>query len=529
MKPVNISIVGGGPGGLTAAMLLAASGANVTIWEALDRVGGRSRRIEFDGHAFDCGATFFMMPWVLEEITRACGFRLHDLIPLTRLDPMYRLVFRGEVGEMSIDTTQDQDRMARQLDGIRPGDGEAFRKFMLENRRKLAAMTPILRSAIRSPMDLLSGSSMSAARYIKPWESVYGNLSRRFQDERIRLAMCFQSKYLGMSPYECPGLFTILPFIEYEYGIWHPEGGCNALMSALGNACRELGVRIETNAPVQRLEFEGSRATGVVVNGQKHEADHVVINADATWAMKNLMPEHLRPRGWSDSKIDRKRYSCSTWMNYVAIDGDIALPHHTICFSPEYQQNLDDIVKNRNLGDEPSMYFCNPSVTDPTMAPEGRSSLYCLVPTANCTADVDWRSETPRIRREMIDQLQRLGVEDVENRILGEQVMTPHDWEAQGIHLGATFNLGHGLGQMLHRRPHHRLRGVDGVWLVGGGTHPGSGLPVIFLSSQTTSRLLCEEAGLRCVLQEQAPLAGSDVQADFEQVSRQPREPAHTS
>ena len=159
----RISIIGAGPGGLTAAMLLAASGADVTVWEAEDRPGGRSRRISFDGHHFDCGATFFMMPWVLEEITRACGYRLSDLIPMTRLDPMYRLVFRGELGDLQLDTTQDIDQMAARLDRIHPGDGAAFRRFMQENRAKLEAMTPVLRQAVKGPMDLVSAAGLKAA------------------------------------------------------------------------------------------------------------------------------------------------------------------------------------------------------------------------------------------------------------------------------------------------------------------------------------------------------------------------------
>ena len=501
-SPPNVSVIGAGPGGLTAAMLLAASGADVTIWEAEDRPGGRSRRISFDGHHFDCGATFFMMPWVLDEITRACGLRLSDVVPMHRLDPMYRLVFRGNLDELQLDTTQDLDLMAARLNQVHPGDGEAFLAFMRENRAKLKAMTPILRQAIRSPLDLVSGSTLDAARYIKPWESVYGNLSRRFADERSRLAMCFQSKYLGMSPFECPSLFTILPFIEYEYGVWHPEGGINALLQGLCDACEEMGVTVRTGTPVDSISYRGRKATGVVVDGREHPCDHVVINADATWAMQNLIPDSLRPSGWTDRKIERKRYSCSTWMSYMAIDGELDLPHHTICFSADYRRNLEDITTNLTASDDPSMYFCNPCPLDPGMAPPGKSSLYCLIPTPNQRGRVDWEAETPRMRTAVVEQLERLGVEDARERILGERIITPADWEASRIHLGATFNIAHNLGQMLHRRPQNRLQGLDGTWMVGGGTHPGSGLPVIFLASQTTARMLCQESGLTCVLDE---------------------------
>ena len=146
------------------------------------------------------------------------------------------------------------------------------------------------------------------------------------------------------------------------------------------------------------------------------------------------------------------------------------------------------------------MYFCNPVPIDPSMAPPGMSSLYCLIPTPNCRADVDWAAEGPRLREKVAEQLERLGISDIKDRIIGEKIISPDDWQADNIHLGATFNIAHNLGQMLHRRPLHKLNGLESTWMVGGGTHPGSGLPVIFLASQTTARLLCREVGLDCVL-----------------------------
>ena len=232
----RIGIVGAGPGGLATAMLLAHAGADVTIHEAQPIVGGRTRRITMGVFAFDTGPTFFMMPWVLEEIFSAVGRRLADHADLHRLDPMYRLLIgRPGADPLTIDATQDVDRMAATLDAIEPGDGAAFRRFMRDNRRKLELMTPILRKPIRSLLDLANWDAMKVAPSLKPWQSVHGNLSTYFKNEHVRLALSFQSKYLGMSPFECPGLFSILPFIEYEYGVWHPRGGCNALMAAMAD------------------------------------------------------------------------------------------------------------------------------------------------------------------------------------------------------------------------------------------------------------------------------------------------------
>ncbi len=410
---------------------------------------------------------------------------------------MYRLVIgQPDRDPLRIDATQDLSRMARQFEAISPGDGAGFLRFMADNRTKLRLMTPILRKPITSLLDLMTLDGLKVAPKLKPWSSLYDHLRGYFSNESVRLAMSFQSKYLGMSPFECPSLFSILPFIEYEYGIWHPIGGCHALMQALAETALSLGVEIRLDAPVTALKFDGRRIRGLCVDNTWHEHAHVIVNADAAWALKNLVPESLRGRD-TDKAIDARRYSCSTFMMYLGVRGEVDLPHHTIYTSASYRENLADISSRGRLSDDPSMYLCNPSRIDPTMAPAGMSSVYVLVPTPNTKAPIDWPAETPRMRRAAYDQIERaLGVEGLEGRVVSETLFTPDDWRAMNINHGATFNLAHNITQMLHWRPQHRLPGFDGLWLVGGGTHPGSGLPVIFLSSQITAELVCREMGV---------------------------------
>lgn len=529
----SVAVVGAGPGGLAAALQLAAAGLDVTIYEAQPEIGGRSRRIMLGDFAFDCGPTFFMMPWVLEEIVATCGSTLSELVELTRLDPMYRLLLgRTGAAPISLDTTQDLAMMRSRIEAIEPRDGAAFDRFISDNRAKLAKLTPVLRRPIRGVRDLMNVDGLRAGLALRPWRSVADELARRFKDPHVRLALAFQSKYLGMSPYECPELFTILPFIEYEYGIWHPTGGCSELFRALAALCRSMGVEIRCGAPVERILFEGRRARGVVVAGEPHAHDHVVVNADAAWALKHLIPESLRmapeARGGraarmlsgaaerllgrsrsrmlglgplagveSDADIDARPASCSTFMLYLGVRGELPLPHHTIYTSAAYPSNLQDISTHGRLSPDPSMYCCHASATDATLAPRGSSSLYVLVPVPNAKpgfSKIDWAVEAPRLREKALDQLEHVfGIGDLRGRIEAERIVTPLDWRAERINHGAAFNLSHTYGQMLHCRPRHKLPTFEGVWLVGGGTHPGSGLPVIFLSSTITTRLLCAE------------------------------------
>jgi phytoene desaturase len=497
----SVAVIGAGPGGLASAMLLAASGFRVTVYEAHDTVGGRTRRIELGDYRFDCGPTFFMMPYVLEEIFAATGRRLSDYAQLKRLDPMYRLLIGQPTGDpLVIDATQDIARMTRQLAAIEPNDGPAFERFLRDNRRKLEAMTPILRAPIRGLGDLMNVGSLRAGLALRPWQSLHDHLKGYFRHDGVRLAMSFQSKYLGMSPFECPELFSILPFIEYEYGVWHPIGGCNALVRAMADACTEMGAEVRCGVPVERILFDRHRACGVVVDGTEHRHDHVVVNADAAWALKNLVPEELRPRTLKDAALDARKYSCSTFMMYLGVEGTIDLPHHTIYTSRSYVENLKDIAERGTLSQDPSTYLCNPSRIDPTLAPAGHSSLYVLVPTPNDKpgdCNVDWHWAKGDLRERALQQIEQVfGITDIRARIRAERLVTPADWKDERIAHGATFNMAHNLGQMLHRRPHHRLQGFDNLWMVGGGTHPGSGLPVIFLSSEITTKLLCAEEGV---------------------------------
>jgi phytoene desaturase len=298
-----------------------------------------------------------------------------------------------------------------------------------------------------------------------------------------------------MSPFRCPSLFTILSFMEYEFGVFHPRGGCGAVMAAMARVAEDLGARIRLDDPVEEILFEGRRAVGLRTARGEVRADAVVVNADFAQAMTQLVPDRLRRR-WTDRRIARKRFSCSTFMLYLGLEGPLdGVAHHTIYLSGDYRRNLDQIEAGQQTPDAPSFYAQNACATDPELAPPGHSTLYLLVPVSNTIGgNIDWPAQQARFRRLALDRLARIGIPDAERRIRFEKLVTPRDWEQDmGIYRGATFNLAHTWGQMLHNRPRNRFEDLQGVYLVGGGTHPGSGLPVIFEGARITSRLLAED------------------------------------
>lgn len=491
----TVNIIGAGPGGLATAMLLAQSGVRVRVIERLPVPGGRTSTITTpEGFRFDLGPTFFLYPRILEEIFTTCGFDLRQEVEMVRLDPQYRLVF-GAGGDLL--ATPDVARMEAEVSRLSPADRGSFTRFMEATRAKFERFAPFLEQPFESWRDLATPDLIRLMPMLKPWRSLDTELGTFFSDERIRLAFTFQSKYLGMSPFKCPSLFSILSFLEYEHGVFHPIGGCGAVSTAMARLAEQMGVEIRYEEPVEKLEFAGRRITAVTTPQGTYPADATVVNADFARTMTRLVPDGIRRR-WNDRKIASRRFSCSTFMLYLGIEGrydDVA--HHTIYLSEDYRENLADIEHRHRLSRDPSMYVQNACVTDPSLAPEGMSTIYLLIPVTHRHPNVDWRREAPGFREVALDQMERFGISGIRERIRFEKMLTPDDWQDDyEIYRGATFNLSHDLGQMLHMRPHNRFEDVQGMYLVGGGTHPGSGLPVIYSSARITSDLLLGDLGL---------------------------------
>ncbi|MBV8913924.1 MAG: phytoene desaturase, partial [Acetobacteraceae bacterium] len=440
---VKVGIVGAGPGGLAAAMLLAKAGIDVTVHEAREVLGGRSATIAAQTargiFRFDTGPTFFLYPRVLQDIFAACGRRLGDEVELIRLDPQYKLAFEDGA---EIEATGDMQRMAAQIGRLSPADAAALPAFMADNRAKLAVFRPILEAAFNSIRDLGRPSVLKGLTMLRPHRSVDRDLAAYFRDPRVRLAFSFQSKYLGMSPFRCPSLFTILSFMEYEYGVYHARGGTGAVIAAMARVARDLGARIYPGEPVEQILFEGRRAVGLRAGGRERRYDALVIGSDFAQTMTRLVPDRLRRR-WTDRKIAAKKFSCSTFMLYLGVEGTFPdLAHHTIYLARDYARNLREIEAGL-APEEPSLYVQNACVTDPALAPPGHSTLYVLVPVGHRIGNgLDWPAEQARYRALVFKRLEAIGLRDIQRRIRFERVVTPQGWERElQVFRGATFNL----------------------------------------------------------------------------------------
>jgi phytoene desaturase len=494
MPEKHIVIVGAGPGGLCAGMLLSHRGFKVSIFEKNQDVGGRNRPIDLDGFVFDTGPTFLLMKYILDEVFQLSGKRSEDYLEFIKLDPMYRLLF----ADRAVDVYSDRDKMRAELQRTFPEGSAGFDKYLKKEGERFRKLYPCIKRDYSSFKSFFSLDLIKALPYLALNHSVFSNLGRYFKEEKMRLVFSFQSKYLGMSPWECPALFTMLAYLEHEYGIYHVKGGLNKIAAAMAKVITEQGGTISTNTPVESLIIENKTVLGVrLQDGTEVLADEVVVNADFAYAMTHLVkPEALTH--YKPEKLKKLEYSCSTFMLYLGLNKRYDIPHHTIIFADDYTTNIGNIFSKKTLTKDFSFYVQCATATDDSVAPEGKSALYVLVPMPNNESGIDWDSACAELREQVLDALgNRLGMTDIRDQIACEKIITPHTWETEeNVFLGATFSLSHKFSQLLYWRPHNKFEELDQCYLVGGGTHPGSGLPTIYESARISSNLICQKHGV---------------------------------
>lgn len=488
MKNKHIAIVGAGPGGLTAAMILAHRGFRVTVLEAREQVGGRNGAFHLGPYTFDIGPTFLMLKSILDEVFEEAGTTTDALLSIQRLAPMYRLQFNDH----HLDVSDDPEKMKAEIARCFPGMETAYDTFFAREKQRFEALYPCLQKPYHQLRSFFSWRLIKAVPHLALGKSLFDIMFKNFPKQDLALSFTFQAKYLGMSPWECPGLFAIIPYIEHAFGIYHPIGGLSRISDVMAETARKNGADIRLNSPVKQVIVRNGAACGVeLANGEQIEADEVIVNADFAYAASTLFEPGVLKK-YSLPNLKKKKFSCSTFMLYLGLDTQYDLPHHIIFFAKEYRKNVDDIFHLREPGSDLSVYVRNARVTDPTLAPKGHSAIYVLVPMPNLRSGTDWKKRGPAFRETVLDIMeQRGGMNDLRKHIVQEKIMTPADWQNDlNVYEGATFNLAHSLDQMIHLRPRNKFEEVDCCYLAGGGTHPGSGLPTIYESGRIAANLI---------------------------------------
>lgn len=494
--PHHILIVGAGPGGLATAMRLAAQGHRVDVYEAEHTVGGRMRGFSDGDYHFDTGPTILQVPRVYDELFAACGLRREDYVEFLRVSPNTRIRFWDN---SHLDLTSDTADFKRQLAAIRPDLPAAFDRWYTDHIAKnRAGYGPYLGSPVRPPLGYMRPAELAAAMTFRPWETLYDHYWRYFREERVAYALAYQAKYLGMHPRHCSSIFSLVTWLEFAEGIWHPKGGFRALAQALARAASDLGVQFHMGKPVRTTIVENGKAKGIELeSGARVLADAVVINADFGYGMRTLVPPEARG-SYTEGRMRRLSFSCSTFMMYLGVDKRYDdLPHHQLYLSSNLRRTEHAYASDAVLDETaPSFYVCNPSILDPSSAPEGHSTLFVLVPVPNTSHAIDWEAKRQSYRDLIISRLGTLGYTDVADHIVSERVYTAETWrDDYRVHLGAVFNLTHGWGQLGPLRPHIRSDGARNLYWIGGAVHPGSGLMTILEAAKSATHFIGSDLG----------------------------------
>jgi phytoene desaturase len=486
----KVIVIGSGFGGLGAAARIATHGYEVEIFEKRDKPGGRGYVYEINGFKFDGGPTVITAPFMFDDIYALAGRNRQEYVQFVPCDPFYR-IYNHE--GRHFDYNGDTDAILAQIEQWNPADVEGYRRLMattkpiFEKGFVQLADQPFLKlgDMIRIIPDLVR---------LQSYKTVYTYVSQFIQSDFLRRCFSFHPLLVGGNPFSTTSIYTMIHYLEREWGIHYALGGTGAIVQALVRLIEELGGTLHLNAEVSEILVEGRRATGVrLADGSVHVADAILSNAEIAHTYTQLIPARYRRRN-SDARWRRTQYSMSLFVIYFGTRRryvDTGLAHHNIILSKRYKGLLDDIFRRKHLAEDFSLYLHMPTLTDPSMAPEGCEAFYVLSPVPHLGGDIDWRQAARPYRDAIMQFLEDNYLPDLQANIVAEHMIDPlHFRDTLNSYMGSAFSVQPILTQSAWFRPHNRSEDIDNLYFCGAGTHPGAGLPGVLSSSKIAEDLI---------------------------------------
>ncbi|WP_334046583.1 phytoene desaturase family protein [Lacticaseibacillus paracasei] len=491
----TVAIIGSGIGGLTAAVRLQKLGYNVTIYEKNSQPGGKMSQIQSHGFTFDVGPTIIMMKDIYEEIFRFCGVDPKKYLPFEEVQPLMHLVFSDQ---SSLNLSQDLPTLIAEVARTSPNDVSGILNFLSDVYQKYQIAKPnFLERSFRNWRDFYNLPSLYAGLKLRTFGNAYKNISKFIKNENIRKSLAFQTLYIGISPYQGPSLYNIIPMIELFYGVYFLKGGMYTVVNSLVKLFKELGGTLKLKTSVKEIVIRNKVAIGIRTENRFIASDYVLCNADFPTAMATLITNQLDRGRYTDQKIAKMKYSCSCLVFYLGLDKKYPNQElHTIYFAQDFDQNVAELFESGKLPKDPSYYVYLPSKIDPTLAPKNSDSLYVLIPVPELSKFNDWSIKTiEEYRQLIINKLKKNSVfSDIDQHIVLKKEFTPLDFKEKfGAYNGATFGLRPTLGQSNYYRPHNKFDYAEHLYFCGSSTHPGAGVPIVMQSAKLAVKELIKD------------------------------------
>lgn len=483
----KVAIIGAGFGGLSAAAYLARDGYDVTVYEKNSKPGGRAYVMKRKGFTFDMGPSWYMMPDVFEDFFTDFNSRVKDQYQLKKLLPSYRVYD----ADSQYDVKPVDEGGLELFDKLEPGSSKNIKQLLKKTGKEYKHIRDnLLEKDYLSPTDTIDSNILTMLANPALFMSYHSRIKRTSQNEDIQRILEFMTVFMGGSPQNIPGVYSLLSHVDLGLGIWYPMGGFGQVVKKFEQHAKNLGVKFVYNAPVSKIHTTQHKASAIEVNGQVLPYDIIVANADYEHVESSLVPHNYRT--YSDNYWNKRVLSPSAVLIYLGVKSKVpGILHHTMFFDADWHGHFDQVFKHKKWSARPLFYTASPSKTDPSVAPKGCENIVILAPMANGLSPS--KEQMHELTESLIARMEARIQHNFAKDIVVKEVINQQFFEQTfNSYKGNAFGLAHLLGQSALFRPRMQSKKLNNLFYVGQYTNPGTGVPMVVLSGKIIARVVGE-------------------------------------